>query len=80
MDGKLDTYLKLPPSTTDANPYENLADIDEAGYLLMMSHVPASPGNSIEPSRSRVSICRIQGTIIKYLLSKQIVVVTKRMC
>ena len=56
MDGKLDTYLKLPPAATDANPYENLADIDEAGYLLMMSHVPSSPANHLDPPRSRVRI------------------------
>ena len=56
MDGKLDTYLKLPPAATDANPYENLADINEAGYLLMMSHVPSSPANHLDPPRSRVRI------------------------
>ena len=56
VDSKLDTYLKLPPAATDANPYENLADIDEAGYLLMMSHAPTSPSHSLDPSRSRVSI------------------------
>ena len=55
VDNKLDTYLKLPPATTDANPYENLADIDEAGYLLMMSHVPTSPANTLDPSSSIVS-------------------------
>jgi len=56
VDGKLDTYFKLPPATTDANPYENLSDIDEAGYLLMMSHTPASPGNSLEQPRLRVKL------------------------
>ena len=54
VDGKLDTYLKLPPAATDASPYENLADIDEAGYLLMMSHVPSSPANHLDSSRSKV--------------------------
>ena len=55
VDSKLDTYLKLPPAATDANPYENLADIDEAGYLLMMSHVPTSPTHNLDPSTSNVS-------------------------
>ena len=56
VDSKLDTYLKLPPATTDADPYENLAEIDEAGYLLMMSHAPTSPPHNLDPSRSTVSI------------------------
>ena len=63
VDGKLETYLKLPPAAMDANPYENLADIDEAGYLLMMSRVPASPGNSLDP-RVSVETIKIINTII----------------
>ena len=70
MDGKLDTYLKLPQAVTDVNPYENLADIDEAGYLLMMSHVPSSPGNNLDPSR----IVRIR---IQCVTDKITFVVTK---
>ena len=62
VDGKLDTYLKLPQAATDVNPYENLADIDEAGYLLMMSHVPSSPGNNLDPSRT-VRIYIMQDTM-----------------
>ena len=54
MDGKLDTYLKLPPAISDVSPFENLSEIEGASYLKMLpvGSVPSSPTNALEVPRN----------------------------
>jgi len=49
VDGKLDTYSKLPPAVLDVSPFENLSEIDGAGYLKMLpvGSVPANSASNV---------------------------------
>ena len=50
MDGKLDSYYKLPPTNSHVNPFEKLSEIEGAGYLKMLpiGSVPTSPNNTLD--------------------------------